>query len=135
MCRAEGGGPVPALRPGAEGQRAGEGPDDVTKLRPPGGSRAGHPGRWLLTQADHPGPAEPGAAGGAAAVAEGCRYSPPLPYPTGEASPPAATSLTSYYLPVIPKERSRFKEYRRLLRQLPPDSRATLNVMFGHLYM
>ncbi|XP_032432456.1 arf-GAP with Rho-GAP domain, ANK repeat and PH domain-containing protein 1 [Xiphophorus hellerii] len=36
---------------------------------------------------------------------------------------------------VIPKERSRFKEYRRLLRQLPPDSRATLNMMFGHLYM
>ncbi|XP_043996523.1 arf-GAP with Rho-GAP domain, ANK repeat and PH domain-containing protein 1 isoform X2 [Gambusia affinis] len=36
---------------------------------------------------------------------------------------------------VIPEERSRFKEYRRLLRQLPPDNRATLNVMFGHLYM
>ncbi|XP_008400055.1 arf-GAP with Rho-GAP domain, ANK repeat and PH domain-containing protein 1 [Poecilia reticulata] len=36
---------------------------------------------------------------------------------------------------VIPEERSRFKEYQRLLRQLPPDNRATLNVMFGHLYM
>ncbi|XP_054902898.1 arf-GAP with Rho-GAP domain, ANK repeat and PH domain-containing protein 1 [Poeciliopsis prolifica] len=32
---------------------------------------------------------------------------------------------------VIPEERSRFKEYRQLLRQLPPDNRATLNVMFG----
>ncbi|KAM4727168.1 arf-GAP with Rho-GAP domain, ANK repeat and PH domain-containing protein 1 isoform 1-T1 [Anableps anableps] len=36
---------------------------------------------------------------------------------------------------VIPDERSRFKEYRRLLRQLPADNRATLNVLFGHFYM
>lgn len=59
----------------------------------------------------------------------------PPTHHTSEASPPAVISLTSYYLPVIPEERSRFKEYRRLLRQLPPDNRATLNVMFGHLYM
>ncbi|XP_047235773.1 arf-GAP with Rho-GAP domain, ANK repeat and PH domain-containing protein 1 isoform X2 [Girardinichthys multiradiatus] len=36
---------------------------------------------------------------------------------------------------VISEERSRFKEYRRLLRQLPADNRATLNVLFGHFYM
>ncbi|XP_041864759.1 arf-GAP with Rho-GAP domain, ANK repeat and PH domain-containing protein 1 isoform X2 [Melanotaenia boesemani] len=35
----------------------------------------------------------------------------------------------------IPDERSRFKEYRRLLRQLPDDNRATLNALFGHFYM
>ncbi|XP_038144260.1 arf-GAP with Rho-GAP domain, ANK repeat and PH domain-containing protein 1 isoform X1 [Cyprinodon tularosa] len=36
---------------------------------------------------------------------------------------------------VISDERSRFKEYRRLLRQLPADNKATLNVLFGHFYM
>lgn len=36
---------------------------------------------------------------------------------------------------VIPDERCRFKEYRRLLRQLPDDNRATLNALFGHFYM
>lgn len=36
---------------------------------------------------------------------------------------------------VIPDERSRFKEYRRLLWQLPANIRATLNVLFGHFYM
>ncbi|XP_008277690.1 arf-GAP with Rho-GAP domain, ANK repeat and PH domain-containing protein 1 [Stegastes partitus] len=36
---------------------------------------------------------------------------------------------------VISDERSRFKEYRRLLRQLPDDNRATLNALFGHFYM
>ncbi|MEQ2289750.1 hypothetical protein AMECASPLE_036463, partial [Ameca splendens] len=36
---------------------------------------------------------------------------------------------------VISEERSRFKEYRQLLRQLPADNRATLNVLFGHFYM
>ncbi|XP_024114918.1 arf-GAP with Rho-GAP domain, ANK repeat and PH domain-containing protein 1 [Oryzias melastigma] len=34
-----------------------------------------------------------------------------------------------------PDERLRFKEYRRLLRQLPDNSRATLNALFGHFYM
>ncbi|RVE63437.1 hypothetical protein OJAV_G00136170 [Oryzias javanicus] len=34
-----------------------------------------------------------------------------------------------------PDERLRFKEYRRLLRQLPVNSRATLNTLFGHFYM
>ncbi|XP_028276561.1 arf-GAP with Rho-GAP domain, ANK repeat and PH domain-containing protein 1 isoform X2 [Parambassis ranga] len=36
---------------------------------------------------------------------------------------------------VISDERSRFKEYRRLLRQLPDNNRATLNALFGHFYM
>ncbi|XP_037830410.1 arf-GAP with Rho-GAP domain, ANK repeat and PH domain-containing protein 1 [Kryptolebias marmoratus] len=36
---------------------------------------------------------------------------------------------------VISDERRRFKEYRRLLRQLPDDNRATLNALFGHFYM
>ncbi|XP_054586989.2 arf-GAP with Rho-GAP domain, ANK repeat and PH domain-containing protein 1 isoform X2 [Nothobranchius furzeri] len=36
---------------------------------------------------------------------------------------------------VISEEHSRFKEYRRLLRQLPDDNRATLNALFGHFYM
>ncbi|XP_030602451.1 arf-GAP with Rho-GAP domain, ANK repeat and PH domain-containing protein 1 [Archocentrus centrarchus] len=35
----------------------------------------------------------------------------------------------------IPDEARRFKEYRRLLRQLPDDSRAILNALFGHFYM
>lgn len=36
---------------------------------------------------------------------------------------------------VISDEHCRFKEYRRLLRQLPDDNRATLNALFGHFYM
>ncbi|XP_074468354.1 arf-GAP with Rho-GAP domain, ANK repeat and PH domain-containing protein 1 [Sebastes fasciatus] len=36
---------------------------------------------------------------------------------------------------VISDERSRFSAYRRLLRQLPDDNRATLNALFGHFYM
>ncbi|XP_051793856.1 arf-GAP with Rho-GAP domain, ANK repeat and PH domain-containing protein 1 [Acanthochromis polyacanthus] len=36
---------------------------------------------------------------------------------------------------VIPDERCRFKRYRRLLRQLPDDNRASLNALFGHFYM
>ncbi|KAM8741507.1 arf-GAP with Rho-GAP domain, ANK repeat and PH domain-containing protein 1 isoform 2-T3 [Acanthopagrus schlegelii] len=36
---------------------------------------------------------------------------------------------------VISDERPRFSAYRRLLRQLPNDNRATLNALFGHLYM
>ncbi|XP_068437176.1 arf-GAP with Rho-GAP domain, ANK repeat and PH domain-containing protein 1 [Clinocottus analis] len=36
---------------------------------------------------------------------------------------------------VISDERSRFSDYRRLLRQLPDDNRATLNALFGHFYM
>ncbi|XP_049447878.1 arf-GAP with Rho-GAP domain, ANK repeat and PH domain-containing protein 1 [Epinephelus fuscoguttatus] len=36
---------------------------------------------------------------------------------------------------VIPDERSRFSAYRRLLRQLPDNNRATLNALFGHFYM
>ncbi|XP_069572651.1 arf-GAP with Rho-GAP domain, ANK repeat and PH domain-containing protein 1 [Brachyistius frenatus] len=36
---------------------------------------------------------------------------------------------------VISDERCRFKEYKRLLRQLPDDNRATLNALFGHFYM
>ncbi|XP_034538919.1 arf-GAP with Rho-GAP domain, ANK repeat and PH domain-containing protein 1 [Notolabrus celidotus] len=35
----------------------------------------------------------------------------------------------------IPEERSRFTAYRRLLRKLPDDNRATLNALFGHFYM
>ncbi|KAM6906849.1 arf-GAP with Rho-GAP domain, ANK repeat and PH domain-containing protein 1 [Xenentodon cancila] len=35
----------------------------------------------------------------------------------------------------ITDERSRFKKYRRLLRQLPDSNRATLNALFGHFYM
>ncbi|KAG7224734.1 hypothetical protein INR49_004625 [Caranx melampygus] len=35
---------------------------------------------------------------------------------------------------VISDERSRFKAYRQLLRQLPDDSRATLSALFGHFY-
>ncbi|XP_026166081.1 arf-GAP with Rho-GAP domain, ANK repeat and PH domain-containing protein 1 [Mastacembelus armatus] len=36
---------------------------------------------------------------------------------------------------VISDERSRFKAYRQLLRQLPDDNRATLGALFGHFYM
>ncbi|KAM4546601.1 arf-GAP with Rho-GAP domain, ANK repeat and PH domain-containing protein 1 isoform 1-T3 [Fundulus diaphanus] len=36
---------------------------------------------------------------------------------------------------VISDESKRFKEYRRLLCQIPADNRATLNVLFGHFYM
>ncbi|XP_053188009.1 arf-GAP with Rho-GAP domain, ANK repeat and PH domain-containing protein 1 [Scomber japonicus] len=36
---------------------------------------------------------------------------------------------------VIPDERSRFSAYRRLLRKLPDNNRATLNALFGHFYM
>ncbi|XP_039633654.1 arf-GAP with Rho-GAP domain, ANK repeat and PH domain-containing protein 1 isoform X1 [Perca fluviatilis] len=36
---------------------------------------------------------------------------------------------------MISDERSRFSAYRRLLRQLPDDNRATLNALFGHFYM
>nr|XP_046266473.1 arf-GAP with Rho-GAP domain, ANK repeat and PH domain-containing protein 1 isoform X2 [Scatophagus argus] len=36
---------------------------------------------------------------------------------------------------VISDERSRFSAYRRLLRELPDDNRATLNALFGHFYM
>ncbi|CAJ1063215.1 arf-GAP with Rho-GAP domain%2C ANK repeat and PH domain-containing protein 1 [Xyrichtys novacula] len=35
----------------------------------------------------------------------------------------------------VSDERSRFNAYRRLLRQLPDDNRATLNALFGHFYM
>ncbi|XP_067348222.1 arf-GAP with Rho-GAP domain, ANK repeat and PH domain-containing protein 1 isoform X2 [Channa argus] len=35
----------------------------------------------------------------------------------------------------ISDERSRFKAYRQLLRQLPDDNRATLNALFGHFYI
>ncbi|XP_063343748.1 arf-GAP with Rho-GAP domain, ANK repeat and PH domain-containing protein 1 [Pelmatolapia mariae] len=35
----------------------------------------------------------------------------------------------------VSDEKRRFKEYRRLLRQLPDDNRATLNALFGHFYM
>ncbi|XP_045896923.1 arf-GAP with Rho-GAP domain, ANK repeat and PH domain-containing protein 1 isoform X2 [Micropterus dolomieu] len=35
----------------------------------------------------------------------------------------------------ISGEHSRFSAYRRLLRQLPDDNRATLNALFGHFYM
>ncbi|XP_073334887.1 arf-GAP with Rho-GAP domain, ANK repeat and PH domain-containing protein 1 isoform X2 [Pagrus major] len=36
---------------------------------------------------------------------------------------------------VISDERPRFSAYRRLLRQLPDNNRATLNALFGHFYM
>ncbi|KAK7924989.1 hypothetical protein WMY93_007299 [Mugilogobius chulae] len=36
---------------------------------------------------------------------------------------------------VISDERSRFDAYKRLLRDLPDDSRATLNALFGDFYM
>ncbi|CAK6981361.1 arf-GAP with Rho-GAP domain%2C ANK repeat and PH domain-containing protein 1 [Scomber scombrus] len=36
---------------------------------------------------------------------------------------------------VISDERSRFSAYRRLLRKLPDNNRATLNALFGHFYM
>ncbi|XP_029925434.1 arf-GAP with Rho-GAP domain, ANK repeat and PH domain-containing protein 1 [Myripristis murdjan] len=36
---------------------------------------------------------------------------------------------------VVSDERSRFSAYRRLLRQLPDDNRATLCALFGHFYM
>uniref|UniRef100_UPI0037E7D9A1 arf-GAP with Rho-GAP domain, ANK repeat and PH domain-containing protein 1 isoform X2 n=1 Tax=Semicossyphus pulcher TaxID=241346 RepID=UPI0037E7D9A1 len=36
---------------------------------------------------------------------------------------------------VVSDERSRFSAYRRLLRRLPDDNRATLNALFGHFYM
>ncbi|KAM9348690.1 arf-GAP with Rho-GAP domain, ANK repeat and PH domain-containing protein 1 [Symphorus nematophorus] len=36
---------------------------------------------------------------------------------------------------VMSDERARFSAYRRLLRQLPDDNRATLNALFGHFYM
>uniref|UniRef100_A0AAQ4Q079 Arf-GAP with Rho-GAP domain, ANK repeat and PH domain-containing protein 1-like n=1 Tax=Gasterosteus aculeatus aculeatus TaxID=481459 RepID=A0AAQ4Q079_GASAC len=36
---------------------------------------------------------------------------------------------------MIADERSRFSSYRRLLRQLPDDNRATLSALFGHFYM
>ncbi|XP_040907249.1 arf-GAP with Rho-GAP domain, ANK repeat and PH domain-containing protein 1 [Toxotes jaculatrix] len=36
---------------------------------------------------------------------------------------------------VISDQRSRFKAYRRLLWQLPDNSRATLSALFGHFYM
>lgn len=36
---------------------------------------------------------------------------------------------------VIADEGLRFKEYKRLLRKLPDDNRATLNALFGHFYM
>ncbi|XP_056253388.1 arf-GAP with Rho-GAP domain, ANK repeat and PH domain-containing protein 1 isoform X2 [Seriola aureovittata] len=36
---------------------------------------------------------------------------------------------------VMSDERSRFKAYRQLLRQLPDDNRATLCALFGHFYM
>ncbi|XP_028322114.1 arf-GAP with Rho-GAP domain, ANK repeat and PH domain-containing protein 1 isoform X2 [Gouania willdenowi] len=35
----------------------------------------------------------------------------------------------------ISDEQSRFKEYKRLLRKLPENNRATLNALFGHFYM
>lgn len=35
----------------------------------------------------------------------------------------------------VSDERSRFTAYRRLLRNLPDDNRATLNALFGHFYM
>ncbi|KAM4544992.1 arf-GAP with Rho-GAP domain, ANK repeat and PH domain-containing protein 1 isoform 2-T2 [Odontesthes bonariensis] len=35
----------------------------------------------------------------------------------------------------VSDERCRFKEYRRLLRKLPDDNKATLNTLFGHFYM
>ncbi|XP_037324361.1 arf-GAP with Rho-GAP domain, ANK repeat and PH domain-containing protein 1 isoform X2 [Pungitius pungitius] len=36
---------------------------------------------------------------------------------------------------MIADEPSRLSSYRRLLRQLPDDNRATLNALFGHFYM
>lgn len=36
---------------------------------------------------------------------------------------------------VISDEQNRFSAYRRLIQQLPDDSRATLNALFGHFYM
>lgn len=41
----------------------------------------------------------------------------------------------TFSLSVIADERSRFSSYRRLLRQLPDDNRATLSALFGHFYM
>lgn len=38
-------------------------------------------------------------------------------------------------LAVISDENSRFSAYRRLIRRLPDDNRATLNALFGHFYM
>ncbi|TNM84400.1 hypothetical protein fugu_008578 [Takifugu bimaculatus] len=36
---------------------------------------------------------------------------------------------------VISDEQKRFSAYRRLIQQLPGDSRATLNALFGHFYL
>lgn len=36
---------------------------------------------------------------------------------------------------VIADERARFSAYRRLLRRLPNDNRATMNALFGHFYL
>ncbi|KAM9728606.1 arf-GAP with Rho-GAP domain, ANK repeat and PH domain-containing protein 1 isoform 2-T3 [Menidia menidia] len=35
----------------------------------------------------------------------------------------------------LSEERCRFKEYRRLIRKLPDDDKATMNALFGHFYM
>ncbi|XP_034088103.1 arf-GAP with Rho-GAP domain, ANK repeat and PH domain-containing protein 1-like isoform X1 [Gymnodraco acuticeps] len=48
---------------------------------------------------------------------------------------PEAERLQWIQAAVISDERSRFSSYRRLLRKLPEDNRATLNALFGHFYM
>lgn len=44
-------------------------------------------------------------------------------------------STDTVYLVAISAENSRFSAYKRLIRQLPDDNRATLNALFGHFYM
>ncbi|XP_047199620.1 arf-GAP with Rho-GAP domain, ANK repeat and PH domain-containing protein 1 isoform X1 [Hippoglossus stenolepis] len=43
--------------------------------------------------------------------------------------------VTVLCLSVVSDQRSRFKAYQRLLRQLPDDNRATLSALFAHFYM
>ena len=38
-------------------------------------------------------------------------------------------------LPAQPEELARLASYRRLLRQLPSDNKATLGALVGHFYM
>ncbi|KAM9788515.1 arf-GAP with Rho-GAP domain, ANK repeat and PH domain-containing protein 1 [Neosynchiropus ocellatus] len=52
-----------------------------------------------------------------------------------EALFPEATRPDWVKAAVIAEERARFSAYRRLLRQLPDDNRATMSALFGHFYL
>ncbi|KAM8834895.1 arf-GAP with Rho-GAP domain, ANK repeat and PH domain-containing protein 1 isoform 1-T1 [Synchiropus picturatus] len=52
-----------------------------------------------------------------------------------EALFPEATRPDWVKAAVVEDERSRFSAYRRLLRQLPDDNRATMSALFGHFYL